>query len=144
MNLQSGNEKKILHENILKALYHLGEKDGYFSKSRSIGELQSVRAFNPGRLASGLIALKKKRLINSDEHSWKLTSAGLKDAKRVVRLHRLWELYLTQRLRMPPDHVHNDAEAIEHVITPEIEKMLEQELGFPQKDPHHSDIPVSE
>ena len=60
---------------------------------------------------------------------------------RIVRIHRLWELYLTTYLRIAPDHVHEDAETIEHIITPEMELKLEHLLDFPDKDPHHSEIP---
>jgi manganese/zinc/iron transport system permease protein len=44
-------------------------------------------------------------------------------------------------MNLQPDHVHDDAEGIEHVITPEIEKELEKELEYPLKDPHDSEIP---
>jgi manganese/zinc/iron transport system permease protein len=58
-----------------------------------------------------------------------------------VRLHRLWELYLTEYLHLAPDHVHDDAETMEHIITPEIEKQLENRLQKPKYDPHHTEIP---
>jgi manganese/zinc/iron transport system permease protein len=58
-----------------------------------------------------------------------------------VRLHRLWELYLQEYLHLDADHVHDDAEAMEHVITPEIEKQLEDLLGRPERDPHQAVIP---
>jgi len=60
---------------------------------------------------------------------------------RVVRIHRLWELYLTTYLRIAPDHVHEDAETIEHIITPEMESKLEHLLDYPEKDPHSANIP---
>jgi manganese/zinc/iron transport system permease protein len=60
---------------------------------------------------------------------------------RIVKIHRLWELYLTTYLRIAPDHVHEDAETIEHIITPEMELKLEHLLNFPEKDPHNVDIP---
>jgi manganese/zinc/iron transport system permease protein len=44
-------------------------------------------------------------------------------------------------MKIAPDHVHEDAETIEHVITPEIEAELERALQFPEKDPHDSNIP---
>ena len=69
------------------------------------------------------------------------TQDGLKKGKRVVKLHRLWELYLTQYLRIAPDHVHDDAETIEHILTPELEAQLEKLLDYPDLDPHQSKIP---
>jgi manganese/zinc/iron transport system permease protein len=59
----------------------------------------------------------------------------------VVRLHRLWELYLSHKLGLPPDHVHNSAEAMEHLLTPEVEQHLLEELQYPALDPHDSAIP---
>lgn len=72
---------------------------------------------------------------------WYLTKAGKEKAMRIVRLHRLWELYLTRFADMSPLHVHENAELIEHILTPELEKELEKELGYPERDPHNSIIP---
>ena len=58
-----------------------------------------------------------------------------------MRLHRLWELYLTSKVNIAPDHVHDDAETMEHLITPELEAELERQLDYPQRDPHASNIP---
>ena len=59
----------------------------------------------------------------------------------MVRLQRLWELYLNQRVNMARDHMHQDAEAIEHIITPELEEALIKDLDYPLLDPHKSIIP---
>ena len=59
---------------------------------------------------------------------YQLTRSGLEAATRVVRLHRLWELYLSRHLNIAPDHVHEDAEGIEHLITPELERELDDAL----------------
>ena len=72
---------------------------------------------------------------------WVLTEEGKKAGMRIVKIHRLWELYLTTYLRIAPDHVHEDAETIEHIITPEMELKLEQVLNSPKKDPHNVNIP---
>ena len=61
--------------------------------------------------------------------------------QRVVKLHRLWEVYLTKYLRIAPDHVHEDADTIEHILTPELEARLEKLLDYPSLDPHKSEIP---
>ena len=52
-------------------------------------------------------------------------------------------MYLTQQLNIASDHVHDDAEAVEHIITPEMEKRLIEILGFPEKDPHDKEIPYA-
>jgi manganese/zinc/iron transport system permease protein len=58
-----------------------------------------------------------------------------------VKIHRLWELYLTTHLNIAPDHVHDDADTIEHLLTPELEEELERLLDYPTVDPHQSEIP---
>jgi manganese/zinc/iron transport system permease protein len=50
-------------------------------------------------------------------------------------------MYLTEYLRIAPDHVHEDAETMEHIITPELEAKLEEQLRFPKTDPHDEIIP---
>jgi manganese/zinc/iron transport system permease protein len=133
---------KILRENILKAFHVLGENDGAFFQDRSVADLLQIRAFSEEHLQKGLRGLKKQKLLaQSPDANYCLTSEGLQTARRVVRLHRLWELYLTQKMNIAPDHVHHDAEAIEHILNPELERQLEKELDFPQRDPHDSEIP---
>jgi manganese/zinc/iron transport system permease protein len=70
----------------------------------------------------------------------KLTEEGYHKASRIVRLHRLWEAYLVY-LGQGADKVHHNAEEMEHVITPELEKELTELLQHPKQDPHHQPIP---
>jgi manganese/zinc/iron transport system permease protein len=70
-----------------------------------------------------------------------LTEKGVEAGQRITKIHRLWELYLTKYMDLPADHVHDDAEAIEHIITPELEKELEHQLAYPVIDPHDEPIP---
>lgn len=139
---QRSNRRKIISENLLKALYHLREEE------RSTGaygreEILSKRHFQRIELAQALNILRKKFWITEEKGVIRLTRLGANEARRVVRLHRLWEMYLTQRLRMKADHIHPNAETIEHIITPEIEEQLLHELGYPEVDPHQSPIPYS-
>lgn len=138
---QRGIKKRMLKENILKAFYHTGEEHGNFSEGRSFEELGNKSQILKKQLLKGLGYLKSENLVRSHKKQWFMTKKGLSESIRVVRLHRLWEMYLNQRLKLQPDHVHNDAEAIEHIITPEIEAQLEKELDYPKTDPHQSKIP---
>lgn len=142
--VQKENQRKILIENVLKLFYHLGERQGKFNTERSFEELLASRDLKVNELKRGLKLLRNQNWIRKKEHHWVITKSGLTEAKRVIKLHRLWEMYLNQRLKLQPDHVHNDAEAIEHIITPELEKQLEKELDYPEKDPHESIIPYTE
>ena len=138
---QKKNQKKILEDNILKLLYKLGEKENDFFKNRSITTLKNYREIPTNKFLKGLNILKKKNQVALVNDLWVLTEEGKKAGMRIVRIHRLWELYLTTYLRIAPDHVHEDAETIEHIITPEMELKLEHLLNFPTKDPHNVSIP---
>ncbi len=135
------NRNKTLEENILKLFYQIGEKTGNALKPVLEEDLINYRAFSNRQLHKGLKLLEKKGLVSMSLHAWSLSLGGEVEARRIVRLHRLWELYLQQYLNLDPDHVHDDAEAMEHVITPEIEAQLDEILGHPKIDPHNTVIP---
>lgn len=138
--VQSQNRKKTLRENILKLFYNISEKTGT-GKSVLEEDLINHRAFQPDELRNGLKNLIHDGFIVKNLSAYTLSESGNAEAARIVRLHRLWELYLQKYLHLDPDHVHDDAEAIEHVITPEIEDQLSHLLGNPETDPHNTIIP---
>ncbi len=69
-----------------------------------------------------------------------LTDTGVEEAENLIRLHRLWEVYLVH-MGQPSDRVHHSAEEMEHILTPEIETELNALLGSPELDPHAQPIP---
>ncbi len=136
--LQMTNKRKINQENILKVTFQLKEK-GLTRVTRE--DYVKKRGFVTRNLELGIKRLKRKGLLEEENNYIQLTVQGETEAKRVVRLHRLWELYLTKRMNFKEDHIHGGAETIEHVITPELEKELLTELDYPTLDPHKSNIP---
>ena len=134
-------QKQLLEENLLKAFFKIGETSGDHFKKISQAEPVLQSNFSKSQLQRGLNKLRKHGYINLEQESWILSKEGFEKGKRITRLHRLWELYLTKYLRIAPDHVHEDAETIEHVITPELEARLEKLLEYPTSDPHQSAIP---
>ncbi|MEO1255754.1 MAG: iron chelate uptake ABC transporter family permease subunit, partial [Bacteroidota bacterium] len=134
-------KRQLLEENLLKAFYKIGEKSGDHFCKIAIDDLRLIRQFSTPQLGKGLKKLKVNGYVKKQKNTWYLTREGFEKGKRVTRLHRLWELYLTKYLRIAPDHVHEDADTIEHVITPELEVKLEKLLEFPNVDPHASVIP---
>jgi manganese/zinc/iron transport system permease protein len=138
---QRRNRIQILEDNILKMMFQLGEPGQDFYTYRSKVEMNLRRKIPLDQLNLGLKRLQKQGFILADDNGWKITETGKNRGQRVVKLHRLWEVYLTQYLRLAPDHVHDDAETIEHIITPEIELKLEQLLDHPSVDPHATKIP---
>ncbi|MCC9167606.1 metal ABC transporter permease [Pontibacter harenae] len=138
---QRRNRRLILEENLLKLLYHLGEQKQDFFSPRSLPNLLERRNIPKDQARTGLDKLRRQGYVEKSKEGWRLTTQGQKRGRRVVRLHRLWELYLTQYLNLASDHVHEDAETIEHIITPDLEQKLMEELNYPQLDPHSAKIP---
>jgi len=131
----------MLEENILKLFYQLGEVQDSYYQPRTLDEIMTRRPFQTSKLQRGLQNLYKQGYLQLSDNGWAYTKAGKTKGQRVTKLHRLWELYLTEYLRIAPDHVHEDAETIEHIITPELESRLEKQLKYPKLDPHQSEIP---
>jgi DtxR family Mn-dependent transcriptional regulator len=77
-------------------------------------------------------------------HGVVLTPAGTRVALEVIRHHRLLELYLAEALGMPWDRVHEEAEVLEHAISPELSALIAEKLGNPTHDPHGDPIPTAE
>ena len=134
---------RIEEEHVIKAIWLLHErapaKTGY-----SIAELSERQYMKADRLPSVLKRLVRKGWIKPQENEvdrWRLAKPGRDEARRLVRVHRLWETYLTELLAIANDHVHDDADSMEHIITPEIEAQLVAKLGHPVVDPHASTIP---
>lgn len=88
-----------------------------------------------------LFLLRGKGSLKKVGSSFILTPKGEKQATQVVRLHRLWEVYLIEHLGLGADKVHPNAEEMEHILTPEMEEKLTHLLQNPKTDPHNSPIP---
>lgn len=73
-----------------------------------------------------------------------LTEAGIAQARRVIRRHRLVELFLTRVLGLDWSEVDSEADALEHAISPRLEEALAKHLGEPLEDPHGHLIPTAE
>lgn len=139
--LHRNNEHKMLLENILKTFFQMEELQG--EQSFSPQAIRQKGHFREKELKKGLKKLLRKGMLVKPDPigHWRLSPDGIAESRRVVRLHRLWELYLSHKLGMAADHVHDSAEAIEHLLTPEMEKRLLEELEYPTLDPHDSKIP---
>jgi manganese/zinc/iron transport system permease protein len=138
MKLRKSNNIKINNENVLKDIYKLSEKGNNTITIKELIEKEKHRSSN---LKSVLKRLEKSNLIDLIRGMVVINDKGRLAAREVIRKHRLWEIYLSKYFHLESDHLHDDAEGIEHVITPEIEKELILLLEHPDKDPHQSEIP---
>ena len=83
-------------------------------------------------------------LVEHGREGVRLSPAGLTRAARIVRNHRLWELFLISGADIAPDHVDRDADSIEHFLTPEIIRELEAQLEGAGRLPQPTDsVPLS-
>ncbi len=129
--------KSCLNENILKAVWRRGEEKECSPKD--FQGLFSVSSFTLRRVFRGLF--KSGYLSEGERGSYFLTEKGVERAKKIVRLHRLWELYLADYIGIGVERVHANAEEMEHILTPELEAELDALLKRPKFDPHHQPIP---
>ncbi len=134
--------RRIMRENVLKTLYQLHEEVPE-KQLFTLHDISEKRFFVPQELALCLRRLVKEGYVRQAERGYLFQQKGWEEAIRITRLHRLWEVYLAEHLAFPDDHVHADAEAMEHMITPELEEKLRQTLNHPLHDPHASPIPYN-
>ncbi|MDX2000056.1 MAG: iron chelate uptake ABC transporter family permease subunit [Thermoanaerobaculia bacterium] len=133
---------RIRRENLLKDLYRYGERlGGDFAAPVPLIHLRGVRGQGLGELRGATARLARESLVERIGDALRLTGGGVERAASVVRKHRLWELYLTRRLALPLDHVHRDAETMEHALDDGAEARLDEILGYPPTDPHGQPIP---
>jgi DtxR family transcriptional regulator, Mn-dependent transcriptional regulator len=86
--------------------------------------------------------LKSKKLLEYRKYyGFRLNEAGNKEALKIIRRHRLWEYFLVAKLGMEWEKVHDIAEELEHVSSPELINKLDNYLGNPKIDPHGDPIP---
>jgi manganese/zinc/iron transport system permease protein len=126
-------------ENLLKSLWYRGG-----SCQASFKEIKAWQPLSFWQLRRLLTTLRGQGWIEMNgSQSVRLTKDGRYRAARIVRFHRLWEAYLVF-LGQGVEKVHRSAEEMEHIITPELEKELEELLGDPKHDPHAQPIPPKE
>jgi manganese/zinc/iron transport system permease protein len=136
------HRRKTATENVLRTLYRMGEPVQRWDDSYTLADLIQHRNMSPVLLRRTLARLKNEGLVReSRQTTFALTEEGIARGARITRLHRLWELYLTRKLELAPDHVHDDAEEIEHILTPDLEARLAAVLDHPSEDPHNQQIP---
>ncbi|GAA4843101.1 metal-dependent transcriptional regulator [Algivirga pacifica] len=125
-------------ENYLKTIYKLSNEDGLVSTNALAEELNT----KPASVSDMIKKLDLKALIHYKKYRGvSLTEEGNLVALRVIRKHRLWEVFLVEKLKFNWDEVHEVAEQLEHIKSTRMIERLDEFLGFPQFDPHGDPIP---
>jgi DtxR family Mn-dependent transcriptional regulator len=129
----------LSEENYLKSIYRLSQQPNFKITPTAIAE--SLKN-NPASVVDMIRKLTDKQLIEYDKKKGvKLTPVGLKDAVLIVRRHRLWEVFLLEKLGYHWDEIHDIAEELEHISDASLADRLDKFLGFPEYDPHGDPIP---
>ena len=122
-----------------KAIWSLGRRGEGPVSTSALAERLEVSPASASAMLKRLeaLGLVRRELYRGVE----LSPAGERVALEVVRHHRLLELYLAEALGMPWDRVHDEAEVLEHAISPELSELIAEKLGNPTVDPHGDPIP---
>jgi len=129
----------LSEENYLKAIYHLDAISEKGISTNSIAKRLETKASSVTDMLKKLS--DKKVIIYKKYQGVTLTKFGKKTAANIVRKHRLWEVFLVEKLNFSWDEVHEVAEQLEHIKSPKLINELDVLLGFPKQDPHGDPIP---
>jgi DtxR family Mn-dependent transcriptional regulator len=129
-------------ENYLKTIFHLTVISNSAVSTNAIAEMMETKASS---VTDMIKKLAEKDLVNYKKYQGvSLTNKGKLAAKTIVRKHRLWEVFLVEKLDFSWDEVHEVAEQLEHIKSEKLIRELDRFLGFPTLDPHGDPIPDAE
>lgn len=132
----------LSEENYLKTIFHLERKYPSGVSTNALAEQMETKASSVSDMVK---KLSEKELVNYKKYQGvKLSSVGREIAIEIVRKHRLWEVFLVEKLNFTWDEVHDVAEQLEHIKSEKLSRELDKFLGFPQRDPHGDPIPDAE
>lgn len=128
--------QKVSHQHLMRALIEIEEDTG--DSTVPFDKLFRARSWSNAQLRRHLARAKRQNYLHSQGAGFLLTEEGRSVARRVVRNHRLWELYLIHYADIAPSHVDRDADQVEHVLDPETIDRLEEllKLDRPTPSPH--------
>lgn len=126
-------------ENYLKAIFHLERTYPTGVSTNALAEQMEAKASSVTDMMKRLS--EKKLVVYKKYQGVKLSKTGKETAVEVIRKHRLWEVFLVDKLDFAWDEVHEVAEQLEHIKSEKLISELDKFLGFPKKDPHGDPIP---
>ena len=126
-------------ENYLKSIFNLSE---FGNKQVSTNSISKILNIEPASVTDMIKKLSKKSLIYHEKYKGStISKSGIKIALQIIRRHRLWEVFLYDKLNFRWDKIHDIAEELEHVSSEELIDNLDKFLKYPQIDPHGDPIP---
>lgn len=137
---QGGALESHTVENYLKAIYQISQESQ--SAAAATGEVARRLEVTPGTVTAMMQRLAESGYVKYKSHQGaRLTPTGNQLALRVLRRHRLVELFLAQTLGLSWDEIHAEAENLEHAVSDHLVDRIDQFLGYPNRDPHGDPIP---
>lgn len=129
----------LAEENYVKAIYHLERECKGQVSTNAIADRMETK---PSSVTDMVQKLAEKDVLSYEKYRGaQLTETGRKIAVNVIRKHRLWEVFLVEKLNFPWDEVHDIAEQLEHIQSDELITRLDKFLEYPDFDPHGDPIP---
>lgn len=132
----------LSEENYLKAIFHLERSYPSGVSTNALAEEMETKASSASEMVK---KLSEKELVRYRKYQGvKLSPLGRETAVEVIRKHRLWEVFLVEKLNFSWDEVHEVAEQLEHIKSEKLIRELDSFLGYPTRDPHGDPIPDAE
>lgn len=130
---------RIQLEDVIKQVYHVEASGG----TVRLNDLAGALMIDDRVLLEVIESANAKQLVSTTEGTVELTDKGKKEALQVIRKHRLWEKYLSEKTGVDKREWHDRAEIMEHRLSENDIRQLSQELGDPRFDPHGDPIPTA-
>ena len=131
----------FVEENYLKAIYHLSESGKRAVNTNTLADEMKTA---PASVSDMVKRLSQKKMVQYQKYKGvNISDEGKTKALHVIRKHRLWEVFLVDKLNFHWDEVHEVAEQLEHIKSEKLIKELDRFLDFPKRDPHGDPIPDS-
>ena len=126
-------------ENYLKSIFNLKE---FGNKQVTTNSISKILNIEPASVTDMIKKLSKKKLIYHEKYKGsRISKPGIRIALQIIRRHRLWEVFLYDKLNFKWDKIHDIAEELEHVSSEELIDNLDKFLKYPKIDPHGDPIP---
>lgn len=126
-------------ENYIKSIYHLSNAGNAEVSTNAIADQLNTK---PASVSDMIKKLANKKVIDYQKYQGvNISEEGKKVALQIIRKHRLWEVFLVEKLKFNWDEVHDIAEQLEHIKSPLLTERLDDFLGNPKMDPHGDPIP---
>lgn len=129
----------LSEENYLKAIFHLQQQSKNGVSTNALAEKMDTKASSVTDMVK---KMADKELVHYKKYQGvTLSNLGAKTAIDIIRKHRLWEVFLVEKLNFSWDEVHEVAEQLEHIKSKKLITELDKFLNFPTRDPHGDPIP---